>query len=104
MHESAVAKGEQLRERDGSCPKDNSTDDLREHGVLFRVPGAGGGFFNSALAGLTTFIFISVGLGRRVLERLVLWSTILLIVDRAGLLPIAAWLHRIVAIVDRTLT
>ena len=64
----------------------------------------GGGFFNSALAGLTTFIFISVGLGRRVLERLVLWSTILLIVDRAGLLPIAAWLHRIVAIVDRTLT
>jgi len=39
-----------------------------------------------------------------VLERLVLWSTILLIVDRAGLLPIAAWLHRIVAIVDRTLT
>ncbi|MGY4307311.1 hypothetical protein ACVIJ6_004554 [Bradyrhizobium sp. USDA 4369] len=64
----------------------------------------GAGFLNAVLAGLTTFIFISVGLGRRVLERLVLWSTILLIVDRAGLLPIAAWFHRIVAIIDRTLT
>ncbi|WP_284418174.1 MULTISPECIES: hypothetical protein [unclassified Bradyrhizobium] len=63
----------------------------------------GAGFFSSLLAAFTTFIFISVGLGRIVLEQLALWSTILLIVDKAGLLPIAEWFHRIVAIIGRAL-
>ncbi|MGJ5178173.1 hypothetical protein ACQR16_08750 [Bradyrhizobium oligotrophicum] len=63
----------------------------------------GAGFLNSVLAASTTFIFRSVGLGRVALEQLVLWSTILLIVDRAGFLPIAEWFHRIVAIIGRTL-
>jgi len=64
----------------------------------------GAGFLTSLLAGLTAFIFIAVGLGRIVLERLALWSTILLIVDRAGLLPIAAWIHGVVTMIGRSLT
>lgn len=65
---------------------------------------AGAGFFSSVLAGFTAFVFSSVGLGRIVLEWLALWSTILLIVDRAGLLPITEWVHGIVTIIGRGLT
>ncbi|UFZ08635.1 hypothetical protein LQG66_35330 [Bradyrhizobium ontarionense] len=64
----------------------------------------GAGFINSALAGLTALVFMSVGLGQIVLEQLALWSTILLIVDRAGLLPIAEWIHGIIAIIGRGMT
>jgi hypothetical protein len=64
----------------------------------------GAGFLNSLLAGLTAFVFISVGLGRKVLEQLALWSTILLIVDKSGLLPITQWVHGIIAIIGRGLT
>jgi hypothetical protein len=39
-----------------------------------------------------------------VLEQLALWSTILLIVDRAGLLPITAWIHGVVTMIGRELT
>jgi len=64
----------------------------------------GAGFLSSVLAGLLAFIFISVGIGRLVLEQLALWSTILLIVDRAGLLPITEWVHGIIRVVGRGLT
>lgn len=71
---------------------------------FFVLLALGAGFLNSLLAGFTAFVFSSIGLGRLVLERLALWSTILLIVDRAGLLPIAEWVHGIVTIIGRGLT
>jgi hypothetical protein len=72
--------------------------------LFFVLLSLGAGFLSSVLAGLTAFIFIAVGLGRIVLEQLALWSTILLIVDRAGLLPIAAWIHGVVTMIGRGLT
>ncbi|WP_257168672.1 hypothetical protein [Bradyrhizobium sp. SRS-191] len=64
----------------------------------------GAGFFSALLSGFMTFIFISLGIGRLVLEQLALWSVILLIVDRAGLLPISEWVHGIVTVIGRSLT
>lgn len=73
--------------------------------VLFCVLLAvGAGFLSSLLAGFTAFVFISLGIGRIALEWLALWSTILLIVDRAGLLPITEWVRGIVTIIGRGLT
>lgn len=72
--------------------------------VLFCVLLAvGAGFLNALLAGFVAFVFISLGIGRLALERLALWSTILLIVDRAGLLPIAEWVHGIIILIGRGL-
>ena len=71
---------------------------------FFVLLALGAGFLSSVLAGFTAFIFIAVGLGRIVLEQLALWSTILLIVDRAGLLPITAWIHGVVRMIGRGLT
>ncbi|WP_139020519.1 hypothetical protein [Bradyrhizobium sp. ORS 285] len=64
----------------------------------------GAGFFGALLSGGMTFIFISLGIGRTVLEQLALWSTILLIVDRTGLLPITEWVRGIVMVISRSLT
>ena len=64
----------------------------------------GVGFLNSLMAGLTAFVFVSVGLGTMVVQRLALWSVILLIVDRTGLLPLTQWIHGLVAIISRGLT
>lgn len=64
----------------------------------------GAGFLYSLLAGLTAFVFLAVGLGRIVLEQLALWSTILFVVDKSGLLPITQWLHGIIASISRGLT
>jgi hypothetical protein len=64
----------------------------------------GAGFLKSALAGFTAFVFFSVGLGRVLLEQLAVWSTILLIVHWAGLLPIGRWLNGVIIMIDRALT
>jgi len=59
----------------------------------------GAGFINSLVAGLTAFVFVTVGLGTMVIQRLALWSAILLIVDRAGLLPLTQWFHGLITII-----
>ena len=61
------------------------------------------GFFKAAVSGCTVFVLLAVGVGGGVIERLALWSTILLIVDWAGLLPVKAWVHAIVSIINREL-
>jgi hypothetical protein len=72
--------------------------------VLFCVLLAvGAGFLNSLLAGFMAFVFISLGIGRLALERLALWSIILLIVDRAGLLPVTEWVRGIITLIGRGL-
>ncbi|WP_316190128.1 hypothetical protein [Bradyrhizobium sp. SZCCHNS2096] len=61
------------------------------------------GVLKSAVAACIVFVLLAVGVGRTTLEQLALWSTVLLIVDWAGLLPVRAWGHAIVAIINREL-
>jgi hypothetical protein len=63
----------------------------------------GAGLLKSAVAACIAFVLLSIGLGRVVLERLALWSVVLLMVDWTGLLPLKEWGHAIIGIINRGL-
>ncbi|MGJ5083691.1 hypothetical protein [Bradyrhizobium sp. HKCCYLS3013] len=72
--------------------------------VLSVLSALGAGLLKSSVAAGVAFVLGAVGLGRLMLERLAVWSVVLLIIHWTGLLPLKEWIQAMIAIINRGLS